>query len=60
VRTEVESIVDRLRRDGSLPKLGVLGWVGGRFDPEESGLDEMNASLERYDRHARQRRMGTR
>lgn len=33
----------------------MLAWVGGSYDPEAFNLDELNAALELYDRHTRQR-----
>ena len=35
----------------------MLQWVGGEFDSEAFDLTEINAHLELYDRHTRQRRM---
>lgn len=33
----------------------MLAWVGGSYDPNAFDLDELNAALELYDRHTRQR-----
>lgn len=34
----------------------LLEWVGGPYDPNAFDMDELNAALELYDRHTRQRR----
>jgi hypothetical protein len=35
----------------------MLEWVGGSYDPAAFDIDSLNAALELYDRHTRQRRM---
>lgn len=35
----------------------MLEWVGGSYDPGAFDIDSLNAALELYDRHTRQRRM---
>jgi hypothetical protein len=35
----------------------MLEWVGGSYDPGAFDIDSVNAALELYDRHTRQRRL---